>query len=456
MDNNFMKRILLTLVLTLISFNLHLSELQSQVRKLTLDEAIELALEKNYDAQTAKLEVKKAEARKSEAIGYALPSLSINASYINNPIKPKFFLPNFANPESKELVPVEIGANNAFTASAELTQVLFNSAVLTGIGTAKIYHDVSKEQYKSALNKTIANVRRTFYAVLLASGVVDVMETTIGNARRNLVSVELMYKEGFIPEFDLIRARTSVQNLEPELLNARNTYNNLLNTFKLVLAIDVRDSIELIGNIEEVKVTFPDIKDVYEELKKINYDLRAMEKLKQLNNEMINIYESEYYPTLVLFGNYQYQGQSNTWDFQTVNSASVGLGLSLSLFQGLQTNNRVQQAKIEYLTTNERYNQLFESIKLGLNNSYQRLNFAKEKIKAVTGNIEQAARGFEIAEIRYKEGIGSQVEIYDANTALANANLGYIQAIYDYLDAVIEIESFMGIVPSKYIKQIDN
>lgn len=448
-------KLLFSVALTLVLFHLNSSELYSQVRKLTLNEAVELALERNYDAQTAKLEVKKAEARKSEAVGHALPSLSVNATYINNLLKPKFFLPNFANPGSKELVPVEIGSNNAFTASAEFSQILFNSAVLTGIGTAKIYHEVSKEQYKSALNKTIANVRRNFYAVLLSKGVVDIMETTIGNARKNLVSVELMYKEGFIPEFDLIRARTSVQNLEPELLNARNNYNNLLNTFKMILAIDVRDSIELVGNIEQIQVTLPDIKDVYEELKTVNYDLRAMAKLKQLNDEMINIYESEYYPTLVLFGNYQYQGQSNTWDFQTVNSASVGLGLSLSLFQGLQTNNRVQQAKIDYLTTNERYNQLYESIKLGLNNAYQRLNFATEKIEAVTGNIEQAARGYEIAEIRYKEGIGSQVEINDANTALANANLGYIQSLYDYLDAVIEIESIIGAVPNKYINQID-
>jgi len=428
----------------------------AQIKKLSLNEAIEIAVSGNYDAKMARLSVQKADARKDEAIGNALPSLGISANYTNNPIKPKFFLPDFANPGSDELQAVEIGATNSFSTSAQLTQILFNSAVFTGIGTAKIYYDASKEQFKSTISRTITSVKRSFYGVLLAKGLVDVFDTTLSNARRNLISTEALYNEGFIPEFDLIRARTSVQNIEPELLNAKMRYINLLNAFKFNLGMDTRDSVEIIGSINLTEYKTPDIDTLMQRLKSNNFDLRALDLVKQVNEEMITINESEYYPTLSLFGNYTYQGQSNSWDFNTVNSAAIGVNLSLSLFQGFQSENRVQQSKIDYLTSVEQYNQTHESLRMNLRNALERLSVAYEKVNVIEGNVDQARRGYEIAEIRYKEGIGSQMEINDANTALANANLSFLQAAYDYLDATIELEQLLGIVPDKFLNEFDD
>jgi len=427
----------------------------AQVSKLDLNKAIEIAVSNNYDARKARLSVQKADARKDEAIGNALPSLNITANYTNNPIKPKFFLPDFSNPGSNELQAVEIGATNSFSSSAQLTQILFNSAVFTGIGTAKIYYDASKEQFKSTISHTITSVKRNFYGILLAKGLVDVFDTTLSNARRNLKSTEALYNEGFIPEFDLIRARTSVQNIEPELLSAKMRYLNLLNAFKFNLGLDTRDSIEIVGKIDMTEYKTPSVDSLMQRLKIDNYDLRALDLVKQVNEEMITINESEYYPTLSLFGNYTYQGQSNTWDFNTVNSASVGINFAMSLFKGFQSEKRVQQAKIDYMTSIEQYNQVHESLKMNLRNSLERLSVAYEKVNVIQGNVAQAKRGYDIAEIRYKEGIGSQMEINDANTALANANLSYLQAAYDYLDATIELEQVLGIVPEKYLNEFD-
>ena len=81
---------------------------------------------------------------------------------------------------------------------------------------------------------------------------------------------------------------------------------------------------------------------------------------------------------------------------------------------------------------------------------------AQKKLKINQGNIERATRGYQIAEIRYKEGSGSQVEINDANTALANANLNYLKAAYDYLEATIELQELLGAVPQKYVNIFDD
>ncbi len=455
MNNKQINRLAIAFLFCII-FLASLSPAFSQMQRLTLEQAIDLAVQNNYDAKKARLAVQKSEAKIDEALGSALPKLTLNANYTNNPKKPKFFLPDFANPGSGELKAVEIGATNSFKAGAQLTQILFNSAVFTGIGTAKTFYKASKEQYKSSISKTIGSVKKTFYGVLLAKELVAVFDTILANANHNLYVAEKMYEEGFIPEFDLLRARTSVKNLEPELLNAQMNYMKLLNLFKFNIGIDVNENIEPAGSISLKEYKLPNTDSLIAKLKEANYDLRTLKYMENVQEEVIDIYRSDYYPSLILFGNYTYQGQSNDWDFKTVKSAAVGVNLSLTLFQGMQTKNRVQQAKVDYLTSVEQYNQTYEALKMKLKNAVYKLSLAKSKVEINEGNIARAKRGFHIAEIRYKEGTGSQVEINDANSALAKANLNYLRASYDYLEATIELEELLGKVPQKYINKFDN
>ena len=443
---------LLLLCMSLVIFAV---PLRSAPKRLTLEKAIEMAVQTNFDAKKSRLGVQKAEARKDEALGNSFPTITFNAGYTNNVLKPKFFLPDFSNPSSGELVPVEIGATNSFMAGVKLTQILFNAAVFTGISTANMYYDASKEQYKSSITKTISSVKQSFYGVLLAKELVNVYDTVLTNAKRNLDVTQKMYNEGFIPEFDLIQAKTSVKNLEPQLLNAELNYHKLMNIFKYNLGIDVSDSVELDGNISAEKFDLPSLDSLLSMLDNVNYDLRALKLAKTVQERKIDVYKADYYPALYLLGDYNYEGQSNTWDYTTFQSASIGVNLQFTIFQGLQRSNRVQQARVDYLTAVEQYNQTDEALKMQLKNSMDKLNTAKKKFAINKGNVERARRGYQIAEIRYKEGVGSQIEINNSNTALANANLNYLQAVYEYLEAKINLQELLGMVPEKYIDYFD-
>jgi outer membrane protein TolC len=432
------------------------TSLFSEKKQINLEDAVNIAIKNNYNLQTARFNLQKAEARKNEALGSALPSLSISANYMNNIIKPKFFMPNFMNPQSKELVPIEIGQTNSFQTTAQITQIIFNSAVFTGIGTAKIFLDASKEQLKSQMMQTLTDVKRTFFGVILARELVRVMETTQANALKNLEVVESLYKEGFIPEYDLIRARVGVQNLEPEVMNAKNNYTNLLNLLKLNIGLGMQEDIEVVGLIELPELVNTNTDSLYSVIKNSNYNLKSLELATKVNEELVNIYQSEYYPTIALFGNYAFQGQANDFNFQIVKSSAVGVSFSLNLFQGFQSQNRVQQARIDYLSTKEKYTQLLETYKMAINNAIFKMQVAQEKVKTLKANVDQAKRGFDIAQIRYKEGVGNQVEINDANTAFSQANLSYFKALYDLIDSQIEIDNILGNLPNKYLNEIKN
>ena len=103
-----------------------------------------------------------------EAYGTALPSVSVTGSYINNLKIPVMFMPaQIIDPKATGFVPVEFSAENQFQAQAQLTQILFNSAVFTAIGSSKIYVDISKEQYNATILKTATDVEKAFYAAAL-------------------------------------------------------------------------------------------------------------------------------------------------------------------------------------------------------------------------------------------------------------------------------------------------
>ncbi len=434
----------------LISF-LFVGQIRAEIKKLNIDDAIKTALNNSFDAKTAKLSTQKAEAAVDEAFGNALPSLSISGQYTRNLQSPVFFMPNFFQNKMNETIAVKIGSDNAFQAAASVTQILFNSAVFTAVGTSKIYADASRDQRAGTFSKTIASVKKAFYGVLLAKEFSEAIQTSFKNANDNLKSVKALFDEGMIAEYDKIRAEVGVENIRPMMLQADAALANARNGLKMVLGVDMKDSIEVIGELAPPKDDIEiDENKALSTLTESNFDLQSLEKLKRVNQDIVSMRRSEYYPTIALFGNYVYQGQSNTFDFQTAKSSAVGINLSLSLFQGFQSNARVQQAQIDYETTDVRAKQLEEGLKMQLKNTLLQLKIAKSKMEAQSKTVSQAERGYEIALIRYKEGIGSQMEINDADNALVQSKVNKAQSVYEYISSLADYENLLGIMNNKY------
>lgn len=425
--------------------------LQAQQRSLSLDEAISTALTNNRDLHVARLEVDRADAAAKEALGNALPSLNVTGNYTRNIKSPVFFFPN---QQTGQQEPVKIGANNAFTATAQLTQVIFNSAVFTGVGTAKTYQDAAREQYKGMITQTILSVREAYYNALFAREGWQLLQQSLGNAEENLRNVQVLYREGLVAEYDAIRAEVTVENIRPQVLQAEQQYKDAQNALKLVLGIEVGEQINLTSDFDYQAAEQPTLQILQERMLNNNYTLRSLELQQRVNEELIDIQQSEYLPTLALFGNYTFQGQSDDFNFTTVSSAAAGMNLSLSLFQGFQTTARVQQAQIDYMKIQQQIETLSQSLKLQAESVSGQIDNARRRVEAQGRTVEQAQRGYDIAQIRYKAGTGTQVEINDADLALRQARLNRLQSIYDYLVAQARLEQLIGDLQSRYLQTV--
>jgi len=422
----------------------------SQPRTITLDEAITIALEQNRDLRTAQLEVEKADARVNEAWGFALPTLDLSGNYTRALERPVFFLPDFANPGSNRTVPVQIGTEHAFDMTVSARQTLFNSTVIVGVGAANIYSEVSRELYRAKELETIAGVRKAFYNVLLAGEVRSLMQANLKNSEENLKNVQTLARQGLVSEYDELRAAVGVENLRPEVIRAENNYALALDALRAAMGISVTEPIEIDGSLEYRQVPEERVVSALEVVAERNASLKALRLQVEVNKAFVSAERSNYLPTISAFGNLQYQAAKNAFPFSTndfFRSAQVGLSLKLNLFQGLQTNARVDQAKLEVRKSEEQLSSLETNLRTAAHSFVLQLKQAQQRIEAQGKTVEQAERGYRIATTRFVSGSGTQLEVNDAQLALTQAKVNRIQAVYDYLVASADLDQTLGVMP---------
>jgi outer membrane protein TolC len=422
----------------------------AQPRTLRLEDAISLAIDKNRDLEISRLEMDKASYQVSEAYGTALPNVSAGGTYTRTLKKPVFFLPaRFMDPNAGDgVIPVEIGSDNSYNFGFEASQVLFNAAVFTGVGTAKIYEDASRHMYTETYNKTVSDVKKAFYGVLLAKDVLTLMKASLQNAEDNLRNVEVMHEQGVVSEYDLIRARVQTDNIRPKVIESERNVTLATNGLKLLLGLGPGEAIAVTGELEFVPAEDVMVTRAEELVVEKNAALRALRDQGRVNEKLVTIYKSESLPTLSAFGNYRWLaendalGRISTNDF--VSTSQVGVTLSFNLFNGLQTRARVNQAEVDYMQSQEQLSATRDALLTNAQNIRYRLEEAQRRIQSQNRTVEQAEKGYRIATTRYQSGSGTQLEVNDADLALLQARVNRVQAIYDYSVAKADLEYLLS------------
>lgn len=422
-----------------------------QRRTLSIRDAVHIAIKQNKDLEVARLGIQKADAQVLEARGNALPSLNVGAQYNRNIKVPVFFIPNFQDP-SAGLQAVEAGLANSYSVSASASQVLFNAAVFRGIGASRIYADAAREQYRSTAAGVVTETLRRYYGALAAKEFVTIAESTLNNAEQNYATVDALFGEGLVAEFDHIRARVAVDNIRPQVTQARAAYATATAALLTYLSMNIADSVDLSPDGLADPTAVANESDAIQQALANNYSIQALEMQLQVLDELVALNQSAYYPALTAIGNWQNFGQSAGFDsWLSASTAFVGVNLSFNVFNGFQTMAKVEQATADYLQAEQQLANLKNVIQLQVRASINDLQSALERITAQQSTVEQAQRGFDIARIRYTEGTGSLLEINDAETALARARVNRLQALYDYYLARAQYDLVTGSISEELL-----
>lgn len=414
-------------------------------RSITVKDAVAIALENNPSVQMAQLEVERAEQMVREAFGTALPSIAVVGQYSWNVERPVFFFPDL---QTGQLRPITVGSEHAFNAQIQLTQTLFNSTAFTAVQNSYLLAKAAKEQYAKTRDEIAAAVVKAFYRTLLAKAAVDVHETSYKAAEEFYRQVSALYREGMVPEYDFLRAEVALESLKPQLEDARQQYRDAISQLNVLLGLPFDTPLELEGDfVVDTAFVLPEEEELLQKVVAANSALQSLRTQEKIAEKTIALYQSEFLPILSLFGNYTYQGQNDVLQFSsfiTAKSAAVGLRFSLSLFNGFQSSARVQQAKIQYEQTQRQYEQVEQSLLTQARSLRQRYIIALNRWKVQQKTVQTAARSYEIARIRYREGVATQLEVFDAEASLRQVQLQLLNSIYELIALQADLKALTG------------
>lgn len=438
---------------------------------LDLNSAISEALENNHNVKIAQYTLETAEKDVSEAYGFAYPRLDFNAQYNRSVIKPKIIFAGggFGNMFPQPLLEaiataagvdpstlaggggddfqaITAGSNNNFRTTLELTQPIFNYSVFTGIGSSAIYKKVAEESLNSEQSNTVKNTKVAYFSTLLSKESVELVRSSLENAQKRLNEITVMYEAGLISEYEQLRASVQVQNLKSELANAETNFINAKNNLKLVIGMESSEDVKLTDDFQKhlSKGDVPDFDETLAQLLASNPQLKSLEYQVEVQDAFIDLNRADYMPRIDLFANYVMQGQSDDFEFFTADQSDIGVRFSINLFQGFQTNTKVAKAQINKEMAITQKMLVTESLKNNAENVLLRMKTAKMQIESSDSNVKQAQRAYDISKIRFNEGVGSQLEMNDADLALRQATINYLNACYNYLSARSEYENLIG------------
>jgi len=418
-------RVLLSSILCLIFFSA-----LGRADVLTLEEAVRVALANNRQILIAKEKIEEAKQRIEEARAGYLPTINLSGTYTRLSEAPSMSVPGYGT--------IEMGKADNYLSTLSLTQVLYSSGILKyGNQGASLYYQKSEEDLKNAQNSITYQVKKAFYAVLLAERNLEVTEVALDQSRRHLTVVEGFFEVGVVSKFDLLRTRVQVANLKPDLIQARNNSHLSLESLANLLSLPSA-SLKLEGGLSfgPLRITLEEALDKALEERS---DLKSVQLQKEISEVVLKLAEVQNKPNLALVGNYQYQNPSGGED-EWGGEWNLNVVLSMPLFDGWANRARVAQRRSQVRQIELSLQGLEDGIDLEVKKAFWDVEASEERIHAQEKNIEQAEEALSIAEVRYKSGAITNLEALDAQLTVTRARLAYLKALYDHNVAMAELE----------------
>ena len=434
------------LLLTGSSF-LNAAPVSEKTTSLTLDDAVRTGVEKSRILEIARLDRDMAGQKIRESWSAVLPQITTGVTYTRT-LKPSvLLLPNQGFPGFPSKL--ETSSDNAAHATLEVHQPLFNGSAIAGIRAAGIVRRMSEEAYRSAESAVIADIKISYFDALISKEQLSLIEQSIARWEQSRKDTRAMFRQGVAADIDTLKAFLSVENLRPDLIQAENRVATTMTRLKNVMGIPVDSNVKLSGKLELPSAAYPaDINAAYREALDSRPDLHQLDLQVQAEGEKINAARAERFPLLSAFGKLESQTAFNDGirpsDSRWPASSSVGLQLTMPLFTGYRISSQVEQAKIGQLQTRTRFEELKANIRAEIEVRVLNFRESQKRIEVQSKTISVAERSYSISRLRFKEGIGSRLELTDAELQLNKAKTNYLQAVYDCLVATTQLDKALG------------
>lgn len=344
---------------------------------------------------------------------------------------------------------ISVGRDNNWSFGFNAAMPLINASLWKSIAISGQDVELAIEQARSSKIDLTNQVKKGFYSVLLANDSYKVFKESYDNAMKNYLDIKQKFEQGLVAEYDLIRADVAVKNVEPNMLQAENSVKLVKWQLKALLGMDLDLPIECEGELTDYqRELFGDYLTTTSDTSLgENTNLRQLDiQHGQLANTL-KLQKYDFLPTLSLTGLYNWSSMNNNFKFNEYKwnpYSMIGISLSIPLFTGGSRVQKINQTKVSLNQLSLQRSDLERSLQLVVRQSMDNMNTCVKRFDAAQKGVEQAKKGYMIAQKRYDTGAGTLLEMNDAELAMTQAKLNFNQSIYDYMVAKSDLEKTLG------------
>jgi outer membrane protein len=421
----------------------------AQTYSFSVNDAINYAYEHKDSVVNAGLDVKSADYKVKETIGQGLPQVNGSASFQDYLKIPTTLLPGeFFGAPAGTFIPVKFGVKYQSNLGISASQILFDPSYIIGLQARKTYKELYSRAYTRSKIDVAVNVTKSYYQVIVSNEQIKLLDANIAQLKQQLDQTSAQNKQGFVEKIDVDRVTVQYNNL---ITTRENTLRLLALNYQLLkfqIGMPIEYNLTLKDGLDDVKLT-DDVANIVADTSfyrnRIEYGL--VETNLKLSQYDLKRQKGQFLPKLTANASYAASYQDNTFAHLYSNSfpsSYIGLSLTVPIFSGFQRSNQVKQYAITVQKNQNNLNGLKNALSLQASqakivyfNGLQSLNNQKR-------NQELAREVLRVSNIKYQQGVGSSIEVTQAQTALEDADNKYIQGLYDALVSKVDLDKAYG------------
>lgn len=433
--------------LILVLLSLQISVFAQQ--KFSLQQAIDYALKNNVSKINAELDVEKSKKKIWETTAIGLPHIDGELDYTNFLDIPTTLVPaEFVGGKPGEFVAFKFGTPENATAKITATQLLFDGTYIVGLKASKVYAELFKKQLTASEIEVKMNVAKAYFVVLVAEDNLKILSKSVENLKKIHFETSELFKNGLVEEIDVDRLALALSNLETQLKNVERQSKLAEGLLKFQIGMDLKEKIILTDSIIAMYSNLPP-----EITAEIGFSNRIEYKLVQTQVSLAELnmkrYKMSYLPNLAAFYTHQQNAMRNEFNFfdsdkKWYPTTILGVTLKVPIFASFGKHSQVQQSKIELIQSQNKQKNLEQALTLEGERAKTNYVNAFSQFENQKKNLTLSEKIYNTTVIKYKEGVGSSLEVSQSESEFFKTQSSYINSLYELLVAKVELDKVMG------------
>lgn len=408
-----------------------------EAKLLTLQEAVQYALQHRAAAIKADLDIKKGDAQIAEVKANAYPTIKVVSSTTYNPLLQENVLPGAIFGMPGQQVRVAFGQKWTSAHNVQLTQILFNQSVFTGLKAAKSTKEFYMLNKQLTEEQIIEKVAQAYYQVYKTQQQLENLNSNIALTEKTVKIIKGLYDAGLATKIDYDRTQVAFNNIQANKSQLQNAVELTENTLKFMIGMPMDEKIKLPeGTFNPSVLVDQDTNISYTD----RIELKVLDKQVELLNWKLKASEAEYYPSVALSANYGWLGQGKNmpwWNGESdgvfwSDMASISLNIQIPIFNGFATKSRVELNKIDIDKAKADLEETKKSLDLALRNAQSQLRNSQITIKNQEANVKLAEEVLSNTQNNYRYGLATLNDLTEAERALSEARNNLTNARLDY------------------------